>query len=81
MLLNQYVGELPENVDFGAFEKAVKDDCRKAHLSTESIKMKNKEGLVTVSCTGDVANVIRKRKDIIRFRCDKIGNTGDKEAK
>jgi hypothetical protein len=81
MLLNQYVGELPENIDFSSFEKSVRDDCRKAHLSTDSIKMKNREGLLTVSCTGDVANIIRKRKDVLRFRCDKIGNVGEKESK
>jgi hypothetical protein len=73
MIPNQYVGEMVDGADFDTFVKAVKDDARQAKLSTDGIKMKNKEGLLLVTCTGDVANLIRKRKEVVRFRCDKVG--------
>lgn len=86
MIVNQYVGELAPDANLDAFLKSVKDDARQAHFSTDAIKMKNKDGVLVVFCTGDVANLIRKRSEVIRFRCDKIavnekekgkGNTED----
>jgi len=73
MIPNQYVGEMAESVDFEVFQKSVKEDVRHAKISPDDIKMQDKEGLLMVTCTGDVANIIRKRKEVLRFRCDRIG--------
>ncbi len=70
MMINQYVGELVDT-DVAALTKGIKEDARKAHLATDNIKVNfnDKEGL-TVLCTGDVANLIRRRKDVRMFRCN-----------
>ena len=76
--INQYVGEIANGVDFDLFTKAVKEDARGLKLAVDSLQMKVKDGLLTASCNGDVANVIRGRKEVLRFRCDKVaGNDKD----
>lgn len=72
MIVNQYVGELMEDVDLAVITKNIKDDVRKAKLSSENIKTSVDNNNLYVLCTGDIANVIRKRTDIKRFRCNVI---------
>lgn len=82
MITNQYVGELFPGVEFDVFVQAMKSDVRQAKLSVEAIKIKNNKGNeIVVQCTGDIADVIRKRKEITRFRCNKIGPENDKQEK
>ena len=79
MIPNHYVGEVAEGVDFDALIKSVKEEARTSHFQTDNIKAKNNEGLLRVQCNGDVANIFRKRKEIVRFRCDKVGAEHEKE--
>lgn len=81
MICNQYVGELLEGTTLEVFLASVKKDAKQASLSTESIKMKDKDGTLFVQCTGDVANIIRKRSEVRGFRCDKIGIEKENPAK
>lgn len=80
MNINQYVGELAPDVSLDDFFKSVKQEVKQAKFATDNIRMKNKDGTLVVQCVGDVANLIRKRKEIVRFRCDKIAiNEKDKD--
>jgi hypothetical protein len=79
MIINQYVGELAKGEKGDTLLTKIKEDAIRARLSVENIKVRITDGLVMVSCTGDVANLIRKRKEILRFRCDKIGGEKDKD--
>lgn len=74
MIINEYVGELRSELSFDDFVTSIKSDLQSHKISVEKLKVTNDEGSLRFSCTGDAANVLRKRKDILCFRCDKIGH-------
>jgi hypothetical protein len=69
-MLSQYSGILRTGTNFVAFAESVKKETRELKLPADTLKFEQQGDDFTVVCNGDVANVIRSRKnEIVRFRC------------
>jgi len=79
--INQYVGDFAEGATLESVTEGIKEDVKKAKLPVNDVKVtfSEKEGL-RVLCNADTANLIRKRKDIKRFRCNIVGYNERKKS-
>jgi len=72
-MINQYVGEVDLDTDVKIITNSIKEEVHKAKISSENIKVSINDGNLTVLCNSEIANLLRKRNDIKRFRCNIVG--------
>lgn len=70
MMTNEYIGSLKAGASLDEFTTKVKQE-----LGGDSVKIIVNGSLMRFQCNGDIANKLRKYKELSTFRCDKLGVT------
>ena len=74
-----YVGVFRDKVDPDKFFENLKKLATEKKLPAERMKYSTKKEDFSLECHSEIANLARKQKEVLMFRCDKVFIEEDKK--